>query len=133
MTMHIIQYGTCIIRDAVNTCMAAWLGNDMNQAFKAIKEICSLHNFVENALIEIFNEKLRPTIKRICFIVDSRSSISNCYLEQFEQSKQVIISSWFLWLYIIILTAADFPDYAANYAPLCWHYALCFSLPIMPA
>jgi len=33
---------------------------------------------------------------------------------------------------IIILIAMHFPNYAASYAPLCWHYSLCFSLPIMP-
>jgi len=48
--------------------------------------------------------------------------VSNCYLEQFEQSKQVSSQFWcdsVVGIIIIILIVADFPDYAANYAPLC--------------
>jgi len=86
--------------------------------------------------ISIFNTNSDPQLKESVslLILELLLIVSNCHLEQFEQSKQV--SSW-LWcdcvVYIIIITliVADFPDYAASYyAPDLYMLALilCFTL-----
>ena len=62
---------------------------------------------------------------RVSWSLGLKFIISTYHWEQLEHWKQV--SFWLCVLFI-----AEFPHYAAICAPLCWHCALCFSLPVMP-